>query len=174
MHQSNDVHQSPGLDFLIEEYKNLSQAFFQLHAAQLRSFQFFLAFNAVPLVAVWGNVSRWSASIGVRSLPSYCYWLLLLFGFINLVFALHIASLRIEQYRYARAVNQARRAFTDAAPTIAQYLYLPTTRTVPVYHRLGSTTLLTFLIVVIAAIYTTLGIAGLWHLEPGVAPGVSG
>ena len=115
-------------EFMLEEYKNISRAHFELHNGLRQTFRFYLGLVAIP-ITLFAFIYK-DAKITLESLPSALAYTICLIGFIGFLMFLSLISIRFDIIFYTRAVNGTRRYFMDMSERLAleplnQYLLLP-------------------------------------------------
>jgi hypothetical protein len=130
-----DQEQSTIDSFVLEEYKNISKAHFELHNAFRQMFRFYLGIIAVP-VTVFAFAYK-DASVSVESLPTVFVYILLLTGIIGLLMFLSVVNIRFDIIFYTRTVNGTRAYFLDTAEGsgLKKYLMLPGNMRFPPYQE---------------------------------------
>jgi len=113
---------------MLEEYKNISRAHFELHNGLRQTFRFYLGVVAIP-VTLFAFVYK-DTTITLDSLPSTLAYTICLIGFIGFFMFLSLINIRFDIIFYTRAVNGTRRYFMDISERLAQepldqYLLLP-------------------------------------------------
>ena len=127
--------QEPGVQFLLEEYRNIAATHDRMREGINRMFYYFLLLTAVPFTVA--SIIFHDAKFDILTLPSSMGWLLVIVGAMILFLSLSLAAARLRQNQYAKAVNCLRRYFADNYQTISPYLMLPTTSELPRTRDLG-------------------------------------
>ena len=119
-------------DFTLEEYKNISQAHFELHNAFRQMFRFYLGIVAVP-VTVFAFAYK-DVQVSLESLPVIFVYILLLAGIIGLLMFLSLINIRFDIIFYTRTVNGTRAYFVNRSNSaLTKYLLLPGDMRFPPY-----------------------------------------
>jgi hypothetical protein len=140
---ATDGSKDPFEQFLLVEYANLAQAFFNAGTSLTQFFQYYLIALGVPLTAagiaakVVGEKQTLAAVVGtpVGRLLAGAF---LIIGVVGLCMAVYIINLRVDALLYARAVNGIRRYFysqPEPARAVDQYRALSTDTAIPSYRE---------------------------------------
>jgi hypothetical protein len=124
-----------GIQFLLEEYRNIAATHDHMRDSINRMFYYFLLLSAVPFTVA--TIIFRDTEFDIHSLPPSMGWLLVIIGAGILFLSLAAASGRLRQNQYAKTVNCIRRYFADNYTTISPYLLLPTTSDLPHTRNLG-------------------------------------
>jgi hypothetical protein len=127
--------QDNSIKYLLEEYKNIALTHDKLRDTIARIFNYFLIINAFPFTVV-GIVFR-DRTFDLFDAPLSLHLLFLAVGLINFFIGLSIAEARLEQFMYAKTVNNIRKYFADLDASLKAYLYLPISVQVPSLNNLG-------------------------------------
>lgn len=127
---------TPSERFMLEEYRNIAATHDKLRDVGVRLFNLSLILGAAPL-ALAGALSGGSNDFDLLAPPLSYAALAIAVGFGELILGLALLDIRLGQYRYARTVNLIRRYFATRDTDLRQYLYLPTSDSVPRNDSLG-------------------------------------
>jgi hypothetical protein len=121
-------------DFVLEEYKNISKAHYELHNAFRQMFRFYLGIVAVPITIFAFAYKDVQVSIG--SLPVIFVYILFVTGFIGLLMFLSLINIRFDIIFYTRTVNGTRAYFVNRSRgELTKYLLLPGNMRFPPYSE---------------------------------------
>lgn len=121
-------------DFMIEEYKQIAQAFFALHTQRNQLLRYYLTLMTIGTTVV---------SIGSQALPTILPQiqpvltkellgvLMAFFALLGIVIFTSIIGVRHDMLMYARTVNEIRGYFSKKDITIQPHLVLPTSCSKP-------------------------------------------
>ncbi len=151
----------PTVQFLLEEYRNIAQTHDRLREVGMRLMYFILILSAFPFTLA-GFVFR-EQEFDFFAAPLSLHLLFLVVGVGIFVLAFALLDARLEQYRYARTVNEIRRYFAENDPNLQNFLYLPTSSKVPDMSKLGFVGIQLLFIVPIGGTFTAYGILGLTY-----------
>jgi hypothetical protein len=121
--------------FMLEEYKNISKAHFELHSGLRQMFRFYLGVVAVP-VTIFAFIYK-EATVTIENVPSVLSATLCLIGVIGFLMFLSLINMRFDIIFYTRTVNGTRGYFIDRAKSLnARYhLLLPDNMEFPAYQE---------------------------------------
>jgi|SRR5882724_6372328 len=121
-------------NFVLEEYKNISKAHYELHNAFRQMFRFYLGIVAVP-VTVFAFAYK-DVQVSIEALPAVFVYILFLTGIIGLLMFLSLVNIRFDIIFYTRTVNGTRAYFMDRSRSeLTRYLLLPTNMRFPPYSE---------------------------------------
>jgi len=131
---SEDAEESGQMtSFVLEEYKNISKAHFELHNGFRQMFRFYLGIMAVP-VTVFAFAYK-DQNISLANLPSVFVYILLLTGVIGCLMFLSLINIRFDIIFYTRTVNGTRAYFMKKQKDLSKYLLLPGDMRFPSYQE---------------------------------------
>lgn len=117
-----------GEDFLLEEYKQIAQAFFALHNQKNQLLKYYLTLMTIGTTLI---------SIGLQIIPSLfpsfeaiiskdmLSILVMFLAFLGIIIFNSIVGVRHDMLLYARTVNEVRNYFATKNKQIKSYLVLP-------------------------------------------------
>ena len=143
-------------DFMIEEYRNIAATHDKLRDINVKLFNYFLIFAALPFTAA-GVISYKNVPFNLSDVPDYIYLLFLIIGIASFMLGLSMLDARLGQYRYAKAVNVIRKYFIEQSNGIKKYLYLPSTHKIPDWSNLGWVGWQISFIMLVGGVYTAFG-----------------
>jgi hypothetical protein len=126
-------------DFMLEEYKTIAAAHFDLHSGLRQNFRFYLGIVAVPFTVT--AVAFKDQTLSIFALPSVLTLLFLVTPVIGLLLFIHMINTRFDIILYTRTVNGVRAYFASRSLIIAppggieNYLKLPTDKMRPPYRE---------------------------------------
>lgn len=120
-------------DFMLEEYKQIASAFFNLSNQRSRMLQHYLTLVTIPTGLVAAVLSLGSPSLGIYELPPVVGIFSLVIGIMGILVNAILIHMRFEMVFYAKTINLVRGYFTEhgEGPDIRKYLGLPTTDALP-------------------------------------------
>lgn len=134
-------------DFLLAEYKNIAEAYFNAHEITAKWFKFYLLIIASPfsiIVFLYHNVK---SEFNVFNLSSTVSLLLIVIGIISMLISFIIINSRLDASLYARTVNGIRKYFVNQSKVnkgkikqtllVDDYLVLPTDMNHPRFIKYG-------------------------------------
>jgi len=134
----------PNIDasnFMLEEYKTIAAAFFDLSSQKSQMFRFYLILVAIPITLISAliginNNSSIISSLTFR-LPLFVSMLIIIVSISGYLMTLIIADIRFECILYAKTVNLIRRFFVDIDEEVKlnRYLVLPIKDSVPTFYE---------------------------------------
>lgn len=119
--------------FVLEEYKNISKAHFELHNGFRQMFRFYLGIMAVP-VTIFAFAYK-DEKISLDNLPPVSVYILLLIGIIGSLMFLSLINIRFDIIFYTRTVNGTRAYFLKKRADLSKYLLLPGNMRFPSYQE---------------------------------------
>ena len=124
--------------FMIEEYKTIAAAHFDLHAGLRQTFRFYLGLVAVPFTVMAVALKDHSPSL--NALPDVMRFLFIVTPITGLLLYIHMINTRFDIILYTRTVNGARAYFERSAPAFVaagrdKYLKLPADTLRPAYRE---------------------------------------
>jgi len=150
-------------DFMIEEYKNISSAFFEISGRISSFFKYMLLIFSVPILLIANKVEISSIyKMGVYIVISFSGYFVMLY----------LSHLRFEAFLYARTINGTRKYFTEKSYfsdskynilEIDRYLKLPIQTSKPEY---GDSFQFIYIVAVILIISTAYQLLGLMCILP--------
>jgi hypothetical protein len=124
--------------FMLEEYKNISAAHFDLHQGYRQMFRFYLGIVAIPVTVFAFILKDVDKNISIGALPTILTYVTVLVAIVGLLMFLALTNISFEIMFYARTVNGTRLYFTDrerelTGHDLKQYLLLPGDMDFPPY-----------------------------------------
>lgn len=121
--------------FMIEEYKNISKAHFNLHSGMYQMFRFYLGVVAVP-VTIFAFVYK-DTAVNLDRLPPSLVYTLMIIAIIGFLMFLSLINIRFDTILYTRTVNGTRKYFADRAKNCKpeHFLLLPQDMNFPPYQE---------------------------------------
>jgi hypothetical protein len=119
--------------FMLEEYKNISNAHFELHNGFRQMFRFYLGIMAVP-VTVFAFAYK-DQSIALSNLSPVFTYILLLIGIIGCLMFLSLINIRFDIIFYTRTVNGTRAYFMKKEAELSKFLMLRGNMRFPRYQE---------------------------------------
>lgn len=121
--------------YMLEEYKNISKAHFNLHNGLRQMFRFYLGVVAVP-VTIFAFIYK-DAPTTFESVPSILTFTLCLIGAIGLLMFLSLINMRFDIIFYTRTVNGTRSYIVERAKELKPnyYMLLPDSMEFPSYKE---------------------------------------
>lgn len=126
-------------DFMLEEYKTIASAHFDLHSGLRQNFRFYLGIVAVPFTVT--AVAFKDQTLSIFALPDVLTLLFIVTPSIGLLLFIHMINTRFDIILYTRTVNGVRAYFVARSLTLApplalsEYLKLPTDKLRPPYRE---------------------------------------
>ncbi|MEM2522800.1 MAG: hypothetical protein QXW82_06595 [Candidatus Bathyarchaeia archaeon] len=121
-------------DFMLEEYRQIAQAFFALHTQRNQLLRYYLTLMTigVSIVSVCSQAIPTVLSQAQTVLNNQLLGMMILFLFVmGMIIFIAIIGVRHDMLFYARTINSIRRYFQDKNPSVKSYLILPTSNQVP-------------------------------------------
>lgn len=120
-------------DFMLEEYKQIASAFFNLSNQRSKMIQHYLVLVTIPVGLVTAVLALGDPPPGIFELPQVVGVFSLVVGIMGLLVNAILIHLRFEMVFYARTINLVREYFAEhgEGPSIRKYLGLPTTDDLP-------------------------------------------
>jgi len=144
-----------GVDFLLEEYRNIAATHDRMRDIINRMFYYFLLLSAVPFTVA--SIVFHETKFDIETLPTSIGWLFMIISASILFLSVASASARFRQNQYAKTVNRIRAYFVDRDKQISPYLLLPTTDESPRTNYLGHVLWYLLSMALIGGIYAALG-----------------
>jgi hypothetical protein len=126
-------------DFMLEEYKTIANAHFDLHSGLRQNFRFYLGIVAVPFTVT--AVAFKDQTLSIFALPDVLTLLFTVTPAIGLLLFIHMINTRFDIILYTRTVNGVRDYFVSRSSTLGHtipltnYLKLPTNQFRPAYRE---------------------------------------
>ena len=144
-------------EFMLEEYKNISSAFFEISGRISSFFKYMLLIYFVPVLLMVNNVK-------MSSLFNMLFYIII--SFTGYFVMLYLSQLRFEAFLYARTINGARRYFVENTSSnlnldiynLDRYLKLPFLTTKPKYKDNFQFIYIVIVILLISTSYLFLGL----------------
>lgn len=176
------------IDFLLEEYKQMGAAFFDLSSQKTQMFRFYLLLVTIPVSLIVGVLG-----LGIENSPlgsfvvSYVLPVfMIIIAVAGLLMTAIVVDIRFEAIMYAKTINVIRKYFKDiaAAHKLSKYFILPDSDDVPRFNEqpidlfewrfkwllaVGSTFLEVVLMGIIDSLFAAMGAflllqSGFWQL----------
>lgn len=144
-----------GVEFLLEEYRNIAATHDRMRDVINRMFYYFLLLSVVPFTVA--TIVFRETEFDIQQLPTSIGWLFMITSASILFLSLASASARWRQNQYAKTVNRIRAYFVEHNTAIAPYLFLPTTGELPGTRHLGHVVWYLLSMALIGGIYAALG-----------------
>jgi hypothetical protein len=125
--------EEPMDSFVLEEYKNISKAHYELHNGFRQMFRFYLGVVAVP-VTLFAFAYK-DQNVTLSNLPSVFVYICLLIGIIGCLMFLSLINIRFDIIFYTRTVNGTRAYFVNKDNNLSKYLMLPGDMRFPPYKE---------------------------------------
>lgn len=121
--------------YMLEEYKNISKAHFNLHNGLRQMFRFYLGVVAVP-ITIFAFIYK-DATITFESVPSILTFTLCLIGTIGFLMFLSLINMRFDIIFYTRTVNGTRSYFVERTKVLnpRYFMLLPDNMEFPSYKE---------------------------------------
>ncbi len=156
-------------DFLLTEYENVAQAFFNSFDIGARWVRYYLIILAVPFSFIAVIYHSKADQFDLLNLPSSVAILIAVIGLLNVLVSYIVVDLRLDSILYARTVNGIRKYFIDqilkpeelnSGSKIDEYVLLPTDINKPSFlkFKLGDLFFLTIFMALINSLYFSLGV----------------
>ncbi len=166
-------------DFLLEEYMNVAQAYFNSHEVTAKWVKFYMITIASPFTIVLFVYKNNPSGFDYNNLPNTISSSFLLIGFLGTLLSFIILNSRLDSTLYARTVNGIRKYFKDnhvkvfPEDNIDKYFVLPDNVNKPKFMKLGDLTILVIFMSVINSLYLSLGFAQLDNIRQFYAKCIS-
>lgn len=123
--------------FMLEEYKQIVAANFNLSKQKTNMFQIYLALVTIPITLMAAILGFQKIDLALTSLPSIVTFTLFAVAVGGLIMAAVIIDIRWESILYAKTVNLARRFFAETSDKgyLQKYLLLPISDEYPKYYE---------------------------------------
>lgn len=150
-------------DFLLEEYKNIAQAYFNSHEVTAKWIKFYLIIMATPFSFVLFVYKQAPDDFDYMALPNIISIYTGLIGLLGLLMSFIIINSRLDSTLYARSVNGIRCYFKDAEKlkghdNIDRYFVLPDDVNKPKFLKYdGDLAVLTVFMAMINSLYISMG-----------------
>lgn len=156
----SDEQYSESTQFILEEYRTIAATHDKLRDIIVRLFNYFILMAALPFTVA--GVVFSGREFNFLCAPTSLHLLFLLEGIIFLFVGLFIVDVRLDQYRYAHAVNATRKYFLDKDKSLLPYLVLPTRADLPPFSRLGFVSYQVGVVIGCGAVYVVYGSYGVF------------
>lgn len=165
MANNNDI-----TDFLLKEYENVAQAFFNSYEIAAKWVRYYLIISAFPFSFVAIIYNNKTDPFDLFNLSNTIAVLLCLIGFLNVLVSYIIIDLRLDSVLYARTVNGVRKFFIEQkndeqnnlkimSEDFSNYVVLPADVNKPAFFKYhGDLFILTLFMGVVNSGYFTLGL----------------
>lgn len=159
-------------DFLLEEYKNIAQAYFNSHEVTAKWVKFYLIIIASPYSIILFVYKNNPVGFDYNNLPNIISSSLFLIGFLGTLMSFVILNSRLDSTLYARSVNGIRKFFKEnhkklyPEANIEQFFVLPDNVNKPKFLKLGDLTILVIFMSVVNSLYISLGFAQIDNIRP--------
>ncbi len=161
--KANFQGQDPGVQFLLEEYRNIAATHDHMRDGINRMVYYFLLLTAVPFTVA--TIAFRDVEFDMLSLPTSMVWLLVIIGASILFLSLAAVSARLRQNQYAKTVNCIRLYFADNHVAISPYLLLPKTSAMPRTRDLGHVTWYLCIMTLVGGAYESLAALSLFGAQ---------
>lgn len=147
-------------DFLLKEYENIAQAFFNSREVLAKWVKYYLVVMAAPFSFIAFIYKDKPEKFNIFALPDTLSILIAVIGLIGLFLAFIIVESGVDSVLYARSVNGIRKYFIDKAHLTnpKDYIVLPYDTKKPDYIGFGDLTWTTIVTGVINSFYISLAI----------------
>jgi len=155
-------------DFLLREYENIANAYFNAHDTTAKWFKYYLIMLASPFSFIVFIYHNNSDDFNLFNLSITISILILLIGILSMLVSLIIINSRIDATLYARTVNGIRKYFVDQDKInvhrnkrldVEKYLVLPTDIAKPKFIKLEGDLFILFLFMaIINSSYIVIGL----------------
>lgn len=122
-------------DFVIEEYKQIVAAFFDLSKQKSDMFRFYLILVTIPITLIAAIFGSKDSITSFLDLPILVVFVLFAVSVAGLIMAAIIVDIRFECILYAKTVNLVRRYFSDHNVGVKDYLLLPDGDDLPRFYE---------------------------------------
>ena len=124
-------------DFILEEYKQIAAAFFDLSRQKTEMFRFYLILVTIPITLIAAILGLEETPVSFQSLPDLVTLVLLATAIAGLIMTAIIVDIRFECILYSKTVNLARRFFMDKGEEhkLQDYRLLPNGDDLPKYYE---------------------------------------
>jgi hypothetical protein len=125
--------------FMLEEYKTIAQAHFDLQSGLRQSFRFYLGIVAIPFTVI--AVALKDPALSIVKLPEILAYLFVAMPSIGLLLFIHMMNTLFDLILYTRTVNGvrsyfvARSLYLTPSMTLPDFLKLPTDQRRPPYRQ---------------------------------------
>jgi hypothetical protein len=158
-------------DFMLEEYKNIAQAYFNSHDTTAKWVKFYLILMASPFSIILFVYKNDPSGFDYNNLPNLISSSILLIGFLSTHLSFIILNSRLDSTLYARTVNGIRRYFKDnykkdfPNSDIEKYFVLGDNVNVPKFFKIGDITLLVLFMSVANSLFVGLGLSQISNIK---------
>jgi hypothetical protein len=124
-------------DFMLEEYKQIASAFFNLSEQRNKMIQHFITLVALPFGALTAVMALGQSQYQITDLPIMVGLFAGLIGAVGILINAILVQIRFEMITYARTINLVRGYFSEETdgPSIDKYLALPRTDDYPKFNE---------------------------------------
>jgi hypothetical protein len=125
-------------DFMLEEYKQIVAAFFDLSRQKSDMFRFYLILVTIPITLIAAILGLEEAPpVSLTNLPTFVTLVLVAIAIAGLIMTAVVVDIRFECILYAKTVNLLRRYFIDKEDEqeSRNYLVLPDGDDLPRYYE---------------------------------------
>lgn len=124
-------------DFMLEEYKQIVAAFFDLSKQKSEMFRFYLILVTIPITLIAAVLGLEKTPFSFQNLPTLVTLVLFATAIAGLIMTAIIVDIRFECILYAKTVNLARRFFMDKGEEhkLRSYALLPDGDDLPKYYE---------------------------------------
>jgi len=161
--ESENMNNKDLTDFLLEEYKNIAQAYFNSHEVTAKWIKFYLILMATPFSFVLFVYKQSPNAFDYMTLPNIISVYTTLIGLLGILMSFIIINSRLDSTLYARSVNGIRCYFKNAEKlkgqdNIDQYFVLPDDVNKPKFLKYGGDlSVLTAFMAMINSLYISMG-----------------
>jgi len=122
---------------MLEEYKQIVAAFFDLSRQKSQMFRFYLILVTIPISLIAAILGIEKPPLSFLNLPVLVVLLMIVIAIAGLVMTAIVVDIRFESILYAKTVNLVRRFFRDSAKEhkLHDYLLLPVSDEYPKYYE---------------------------------------
>lgn len=134
---SENVLKRDASDFMLEEYKQIAAAFFDLSKQKTEMFRFYLILVTIPITLIAALLGSEETPISFQNLPNLVTLLLFAIAIAGLIMTAIVVDIRFECILYSKTVNLARRFFMDKGEEhkLRNYMLLPDGDDLPKYYE---------------------------------------
>lgn len=133
----NNPTRNDAAEFMLEEYKQIAAAFFDLLKQRSDMFRFYLALITIPISLIAAIMQIEKSSIYLFDLPDLVILVLFAIAIAGLITTAIVVDIRFESILYAKTINLTRRYFRDKGgeSELGKYLLLPDGDDLPRFYE---------------------------------------
>ena len=134
---SEDALKRDASDFMLEEYKQIVAAFFDLSRQKSQMFRFYLILVTIPISLIAAILGIEETPLSIFNLPILVVLVIIAIAIAGLIMTAIVVDIRFESILYAKTVNLVRRFFKDIGKDykLHDYLVLPYSDEFPKYYE---------------------------------------